>query len=80
MQRRTRDEILAEVLEVCLEGASKTRIVYRTNMNFRTVVPYVASLSEHGFIELDDRSQKYKTTEKGVKLLDMIQTIRENLA
>jgi predicted transcriptional regulator len=49
-ERREKVELMAEILEVCIDGASKTRIVTQTNLNFRTVEPYGrvrASLNRH---------------------------------
>jgi predicted transcriptional regulator len=34
--RRSREEIVSEILDVCLNGANKTRIVYQANLNFRS--------------------------------------------
>lgn len=37
--KRNRNEIISEILRVCMKGASKTRVVYQANLNFRTVNP-----------------------------------------
>ncbi|MDD1736625.1 MAG: winged helix-turn-helix domain-containing protein, partial [Methanothrix sp.] len=42
--KRSRHEILSKILKICLNGASKTRIVYQANLNFRTVNPYLQTL------------------------------------
>lgn len=65
--RRSRDEILANILEVCLYETSKTRIVYLSNLNFATIDSYLDSLTKNGFIAVI--YGKYKTTEKGKDLL-----------
>lgn len=65
--RRSRDEIMANILEICLFETSKTRIVYRSNLNFATIDSYLDSLTKNGFIAVMDG--KYKTTEKGKDLL-----------
>ena len=39
--KRSREAIITEILEVCEEGATKTRIVYQVNLNFHTVIPYL---------------------------------------
>jgi predicted transcriptional regulator len=44
-ERRYKDQILAQILGVCRgDGASKTRIVYASNMNFLTIKPYLSLL------------------------------------
>ena len=35
--KRTREEIVSKILDICQNGASKTKIVYQSNLNFRTV-------------------------------------------
>ncbi|MGD0954864.1 MAG: winged helix-turn-helix domain-containing protein [Methanotrichaceae archaeon] len=39
--KRTREEIVSRILDVCQNGANKTKIVYQTNLNFRTINPYL---------------------------------------
>ena len=38
--KRSRDTIISHILDICANGASKTRIVYQANLNFRTALPY----------------------------------------
>jgi predicted transcriptional regulator len=42
--KRSRGEIVAQILDVCKAGANKTRIVYQANLNFRNVDPYLETL------------------------------------
>ena len=39
--RRGEVEIIRDVLEVCLNGANKTRVVYGANLNFTRVDKYL---------------------------------------
>lgn len=73
--RRSRRDIIGNVLEVCLLDASKTRIVYSSSLNFRTVNPCLNSLTERGFIATKDG--KYRTTDKGRELLAVIKEVHE---
>ncbi len=73
--RRSRDEIMANILEVCLVGASKTKVVYGSNLNFRNVVPYLDSLKKNGSIV--SVNGKYKTSEKGKQLLALLREMRK---
>lgn len=58
------------------EGASKTRIVYQVNLNFRTVNPYIDALINSGLIGvLNDRAIHYRTTDKGEDMLGMIKEV-----
>ena len=33
--KRSRQEIISQILEICTNGASKTQIVYQANLNFK---------------------------------------------
>ena len=79
--KRSKQEIIAQILEVCLESASKTRIVYQVNLNFRTVNPYLEILIRNNLLEIGKGEQTlYKTTQKGVDLLETIKKVNESLS
>jgi predicted transcriptional regulator len=68
-QKRSKNKIISEILDICLEGANKTRIVYQVNLNFRTVNSYLDMLIKNSMIEVSGDAKKiYKTTEKGKEL------------
>jgi predicted transcriptional regulator len=79
--KRARDIIISQILEICMGGASKTRIVYRANLNFKTVSPYIDLLTRHGVIDVKP-GQKiiYETTEKGVELRESFKQIHRELS
>ncbi|MGA9097647.1 MAG: winged helix-turn-helix domain-containing protein [Methanotrichaceae archaeon] len=61
------------ILEVCTIGASKTMVVYGSNLNFATVTPYLDSLTKNGsVVSVDGNPLKCKTTEKGKELLALL--------
>jgi len=65
--RRSREEIVSEILDVCLNGANKTRIVYQANLNFRTVNPYLDLLIEKNLIKVSQGHMlRYETTSQGI--------------
>jgi len=69
MARRTRLEVLGSILEICgKDGASKTRIVYQINLNFKNAGAYLKWLTEKGFLEKHDRL--YKITPSGEEMLE----------
>jgi predicted transcriptional regulator len=79
--KRSKQEIIAQILEVCLESASKTRIVYQVNLNFRTVNPYLEILMKNNLIEIGKGEQTlYSTTQKGTDLLETIKKVNESLS
>ena len=71
-EKRSRDQIKPQILAVCQEDdASKTRIVYQVNLNFRTVETYLDLLLEKGLLEpISGEHIMYKTTEKGELALE----------
>jgi predicted transcriptional regulator len=71
-EKRNRDQIKAEILALCQEdGASKTRIVYQTNLNFKTAKGHLDLLLEKGLLEvIPGENIVYKTTEKGAQALE----------
>jgi predicted transcriptional regulator len=79
--KRSKQEIIAQILEVCLESASKTRIVYQVNLNFRTINPYLEILIKNNLIEVGKGEQTlYNTTQKGADLLETIKKVNESLS
>ena len=72
--KRNKGEIIVRILEVCLLGASKTVVVYGSNLNSRTVSHYLDSLMKSGLIAtIDGSPRKYTTTDKGKELLALIE-------
>ena len=52
MMRRSRNRIISEILDVCRTGSNKTRIVYKANLNFNTVNPYMDLLIKNNLLEV----------------------------
>ena len=76
--KRSREEILAQILNTCQEGASKTRVVYQANLNFKTVEPYLDLLIKNNLLEVQNGEKKmYETTEKGESLLEAINQVNQ---
>jgi predicted transcriptional regulator len=69
-RKRTNDLIASQILKVCVNGASKTRIVYQANLNSLSAKPYLDKLINNGFMEVvpDGSRVVYKTTMKGLEL------------
>jgi len=72
--------IISQILDICANGASKTRIVYQANLNFRTVNPYLDLLTKNGIIEAaEGPTIVYRTTQKGLKMLKEFKNIQSEL-
>ncbi len=79
--KRSREEILAQILDTCAKSASKTRIVYQVNLNFKTVKPYLETLIGSKLIEVNSgKNVLYETTQKGANLLEAINRVNEELS
>ena len=63
-QRRNRGtiEMMASILEVCLEGTKKTHIMYRANISSDSLGDYLELLIGLGMLE---KSEMYRTSVKG---------------
>jgi predicted transcriptional regulator len=75
MSRRTHTEIITDILTEALKGASKTRIMYRANLNFLRFKRYFSELESKGLIAVvknPGRGIVYQTTEKGKDLLQIL--------
>jgi predicted transcriptional regulator len=71
-EKRSRDQIKAQILSLCQEdGASKTRIFYQTNLNFKTAKGHLDLLLKKGLIEaILGEHVVYRMTEKGERALE----------
>jgi len=84
-RRRSRVEVIAEILGEALEGANKTRLMYRCNLNFGRFNRYLKELLDAGLIERvaanpDAGLVLYRTTDKGRELLKILQKASEFLS
>jgi predicted transcriptional regulator len=79
--KRSRDVIISQILDICVKGASKTRIVYQANLNFRTINPYLDLLTKNGLINVKkEQTLIYETTPRGLDLLDNFKQIQSELS
>ena len=81
MARRSRDLIVAEILEICMEGALKTHIIYKANLNFQKASKYLEQMEEQGLLShiYKDSKMLYMTTEKGRDLYYMLKKVQNKM-
>ena len=80
-ERRSKDKIILEILSICIEGENITKIVYTANTNFTTIRSYLNLLIRNGMIiTIDGSLVLYKTTEKGLSIIDRLQMLQQELA
>ncbi len=79
--KRSRHMIISQILDICINGASKTRIVYQANLNFRTVNPYIDLLIKNDLIKMKQgQTILYETTDRGIDLLENFKQIHSELS
>jgi len=81
-RRRSDIEIIADMLKVGENGAGKTEIMYSANMSYRQIQKYLGYLVSQGFIDkikMGNPSVTYQVTDSGLKLLQLIDNIKEML-
>jgi len=79
--RRSDIDIIGGILEVVGEGAKKTEIVYKVNLNHSLLKRYLSVLVEKKFISETHlgNTKIYSITDRGIKLLDAIRRVRDLL-
>jgi len=76
MEKRRKDQIIAQILILCREGANKTMIVYQVNLNFRTVMTYLDLLLKKDLLEvIPGNPIIYKTTAEGEIALESLKAV-----
>lgn len=79
--RRSQMKIITDILTKTLNAATKTRIMYRANLNFLRFNRYFSKLLERGLIvkenDPNDGVMYYRTTEKGKDLLEVLKKAEE---
>ena len=69
-RKRSGEMIVERILEVCAHGASKTRIIYKSNLNSTTVKHYLDLLIDSDLIEVDQPERPVsKTTKAGFEFM-----------
>lgn len=83
MGRRSRAEVIIDILSEAMKGANKTRIIYRANLNFLRFERYFGELLSRGLIVVVDNpgvhsgGVVYLTTEKGRELIVILRKAQD---
>ncbi len=80
--RRSEIEIIRDILSLSKGGVKKTQILYGTNLSYTQLQEYLSFLIKSGAIEIVNSSDTkiYKTTTKGVEILEDINKLMKNLS
>ena len=79
MKYRSRSEIVRSILEAANagEGASKTRLMYKSYLSYNQLKEYLALLQENGLIDYETGNRTYRISQKGIRLLQLQNKIEE---
>jgi predicted transcriptional regulator len=64
---RGRTDIVSQILEAANGGSTKTKIMYNAFLSYAQLKEYLSVLIENGLLEHDQKTQSYRTTDKGLK-------------
>jgi predicted transcriptional regulator len=79
MKYRSRTEIVKTILEAAIdnEGTNRTRLLYKSYLSFNQLKEYLETLQENGLIEYEVGKRCYRTTQKGLRLLQLQNKMEE---
>jgi predicted transcriptional regulator len=78
MKYRSRSEIIGAILEAANGGgATKTTIMYKAVISYGYMKECLLSLAEDGLIEYEQGRMTYRTTAKGMHLLQLYNNVNE---
>jgi predicted transcriptional regulator len=71
--------IIRDILAVASKRASKTEIVYRSNINFVAAEKYITRLLLRGMLEtvVDEGKSKFQTTPLGIEALSKLTEVQK---
>lgn len=79
MKYRTKTDLIAQILDAASDnrGLTRTKIMYKVFLSYTKVKEYLTVLLENDLIEYDEKSQTYKTTEKGLHFMQAYRQMGE---
>jgi predicted transcriptional regulator len=78
--KRSKLQILSEILHLRRSPQAKTRIMQKTNTSYRSLQNHLVELKKLRLIEFQSDSSKYAVTKKGLDFLEKWMKLQEILA
>ena len=76
MKYRSRIDILSQILEVANgRNATKTEIMYKALLSYNQLKEHLVLLTEKDLLRYNKETQTFKTTEKGLRFLQLYNQI-----
>jgi predicted transcriptional regulator len=70
-------QIILETITSREEGITKTQLMYKSFMSYIQLVEYLTVLRRSGLIEYNPSTSTYKTTTRGLRLLQVTKEINK---
>ena len=80
MKYRSRTDIVGLILEAANGGATKTKIMYKAFLSYAQLKEYLTVLLENALLQYEEGRQFLRTTEKGIRFLQMYNQFDEMLS
>jgi len=78
--RRTKEQIIARILNSCQEGAHKAKIAEIAGLSNDSANDYLNLLTRNGFLEVHSgKLILYQITSRGIELLKHLEVIEEQI-
>jgi predicted transcriptional regulator len=78
MKHRSRSEVIGAILEAANGGgATKTTIMYKAAISYDYMKQCLLSLAEDGLVEYEQGRMTYRTTAKGMRVLQLYNNVNE---
>jgi predicted transcriptional regulator len=72
MKYRSRIDIISQILETANGGnATRSKILYQSFLSYAQMKEYLTVLTKTDLLNYDVHTQTFKTTEKGLRFLDV---------
>jgi predicted transcriptional regulator len=80
MKYRSRTDIVKLILEAANGGSNQSKIMYKAFLSYAQLKEYFTILIENELLEYDEGRRFYRTTEKGIRLLQITNQFDEMIS
>ncbi len=70
MKYRDRIDIIADMLNVAIDSARKTKLMYQANLSYNVMQKYLGEITKASLVMYQSNTQSFALTPKGQEFLD----------
>jgi predicted transcriptional regulator len=70
MKYRDRIDIIADILNVAIDSAKKTRLMYQANLSYNVMQKYLSEITKASLVTYQTETHSFALTSKGREFLD----------